>query len=284
MKKKIIMNCFIFICFFFIVFLYINFESNSKIDIKSYGWENDEYLELKKNIEKTVMAMQSKGERNSWIKQKKTSEYLQERFLKMKIIPEVFIYEYKKMIYDNIIITFSGKKKNNEIILLVAHYDSVSNTNNNIAPGADDNASGVAVLIELARILKKRENEITIKLALFSNEENGQIGSLNYARKIIDKKLKIKGVINVDMVGYYSPKAIYSKELTNIINSNFEIMQKAKMLTKLMYNSVYFFVANKKILKVMIRKEDKQLQPVKITMSNFMANNKIKWEIGDICV
>jgi Peptidase family M28 len=95
---------------------------------------------------------------------------------------------------------------NNHLILISAHYDSRMqdiNQTNARAPGADDNASGVAAVLELARVLSKVDLKSNIQFVLFSGEEQGQWGSRNYAKHLHDNNnIKIDLLINLDMIGY----------------------------------------------------------------------------------
>lgn len=86
-------------------------------------------------------------------------------------------------------------------ILLAAHYDTVFKS-----PGADDNASGIAVLLEIARIFSSRSTPRTLQLAFFDKEEAGLLGSRAFVANTARLK-KLRGVIVMDMVGYacYTP-------------------------------------------------------------------------------
>ncbi len=106
----------------------------------------------------------------------------------------------------NIIAVKRGRERPGEIIIVGAHYDSCSN------PGADDNASGVAVLLELARLMNDEENSRTIKFIAFVNEEppffqSEEMGSKIYAKAAREKGENIKAAIILEMVGYYTDKA-----------------------------------------------------------------------------
>ncbi|MEM7712811.1 MAG: M28 family peptidase [Cyanobacteria bacterium P01_A01_bin.68] len=81
-------------------------------------------------------------------------------------------------------------------ILLAAHYDTVLNS-----PGADDNASGVAVLLEIARLFNSVSTPRTLQLAFFDKEEAGLLGSRAFASNTA-RLQNIRGVIVMDMVGY----------------------------------------------------------------------------------
>ena len=81
-------------------------------------------------------------------------------------------------------------------ILVAAHYDTVEHS-----PGADDNASGVAVVVEVARLLGDRPTPCTLQLALFDQEEAGLLGSFAYTEQP-DNLKNLRGVIVLEMVGY----------------------------------------------------------------------------------
>ncbi|MBG0770101.1 MAG: Zn-dependent exopeptidase M28 [Anaerolineaceae bacterium] len=88
-------------------------------------------------------------------------------------------------------------------ILLTAHLDSITvSAPEGTAPGADDNATGVATLLEAARIFRDQPFRRTIKIVFFSGEERGLHGSLAYTAMHADEMDNIVGVVNLDMFGY----------------------------------------------------------------------------------
>ncbi|MCL1472395.1 M28 family peptidase [Argonema antarcticum] len=96
----------------------------------------------------------------------------------------------------NVVAQRSGRNPEAGTILLAAHYDTVKGS-----PGADDNASGVATVLEVARVLGKRQTPRTLQVAFFDLEEKGLIGSLaftNNAANLTD----LQGAIVLDMVGF----------------------------------------------------------------------------------
>lgn len=102
--------------------------------------------------------------------------------------------------WKNLIITLPGTEKPEEIILLTAHLDSTSPEAHRLAPGAEDNASGSAALLEAARLWRSFRFQRTVRLIWFTGEEQGLIGSKAYAR---DHDLSdVQAVINLDMFGY----------------------------------------------------------------------------------
>jgi aminopeptidase YwaD len=95
----------------------------------------------------------------------------------------------------NVRAVIEGNKRADEKILVIAHRDTAN------TPGANDNASGLATLLELARILPQYHLDRTVELmAVGAEEELGSLGSYNYCKMHKDELEKIKAVINVDMV------------------------------------------------------------------------------------
>jgi hypothetical protein len=88
------------------------------------------------------------------------------------------------------------------LLLICAHYDSTSETAATLAPGADDNASGIAVLLELARLLHGSALRRDILFAAFGGEEQGLFGSAECAEVAKRERWPIELVINLDMVGF----------------------------------------------------------------------------------
>jgi Peptidase family M28 len=96
----------------------------------------------------------------------------------------------------NIFAERQGTNKTTGAILISAHYDTVF-----ASPGADDNASGVAVALEVARLFAYRPTPRTLKLAFFDKEEAGLLGSKAFVTNKTHLK-DLRGVINMDMVGF----------------------------------------------------------------------------------
>lgn len=111
----------------------------------------------------------------------------------------------------NILAVQIGKTKPEEIIICGAHYDSWVKVDEPydpdtiVSPGADDNASGVAGILETARILKNYEFERTIIYASWNAEEVGLSGSNEYAKQCEKDSIDIVAYFNLDMTGYVNP-------------------------------------------------------------------------------
>ena len=96
----------------------------------------------------------------------------------------------------NVIATQLGKTNPNDIYIICAHYDSVANY------CADDNASGTATVLEIARILSTQCMDNTLVYALWDEEEIGLKGADYYATQANNNGDNILGVLNIDMMGY----------------------------------------------------------------------------------
>jgi len=104
----------------------------------------------------------------------------------------------------NLFVERIGRTRPDEIILLGAHYDTVAST-----PGADDNASAVAVLLEVSRLLLQSEGKRRIRFVAFACEEPpyfnlDAMGSQHHARLSRSRGDKILGMLCLEMVGYYN--------------------------------------------------------------------------------
>ncbi len=99
-----------------------------------------------------------------------------------------------------------GADPHGPIILITAHLDSVAQgvSSSRVAPGADDNASGSAGVLEAARVLSQYKFKRSIYFVLFSGEEQGLVGSRAYAGRLKREGAQILGVFNMDMIGYDS--------------------------------------------------------------------------------
>lgn len=97
---------------------------------------------------------------------------------------------------ENIIVTKNSSIDITKNLIISAHYDSAEDS-----VGANDNGSGVAAVLELARILKDTEIPYNIKFILFSGEEKYMLGSRWYVGKLTeDERKQIIGVINIDTI------------------------------------------------------------------------------------
>ncbi len=96
----------------------------------------------------------------------------------------------------NIVATLKGTENPELVYVISSHFDSRAE-----GPGADDDASGTAALLETARVLAKHPLPATVIFASMTGEESGLLGSREFVRRVKDS-LKVVGVLNNDMIGW----------------------------------------------------------------------------------
>jgi hypothetical protein len=103
----------------------------------------------------------------------------------------------------NVVATLPGRQ-GGRVVVLGAHYDSRATDVNDAtsdAPGANDDASGTAVVLELAEVMSKHEFDATIVFAAFAGEEQGLLGSTHYAKALAASGRTVEAMITDDIVG-----------------------------------------------------------------------------------
>lgn len=106
--------------------------------------------------------------------------------------------------FHNVEVVLKGARPDAAALVVGAHYDTVPTT-----PGADDNASAVAALLEMAEQLHGRPFERSVHLVWFPNEEppfypNAGMGSAAYASRLREQGTRVEVMISLEMLGYYS--------------------------------------------------------------------------------
>ncbi len=104
----------------------------------------------------------------------------------------------------NVVATIRGTTDPDRIYIATGHYDSMNSDIMNStldAPGADDDASGVAVIMDVARVLSQHPLDATVMLVAVQGEEQGLLGSRGLAEEAVAKKWNVEGMITNDIVG-----------------------------------------------------------------------------------
>lgn len=132
-----------------------------------------------------------------------TAGYIDEQFRRCGLSPVRESFSVSNQSIDNVLVTIPGSQTPESVVILGAHYDSTPST-----PGADDNASAVAVLLETARLLKEIKPQKTVRFAAFACEESpyfhtDEMGSLIHARGCRSRGENVIGMLCMEMVGYY---------------------------------------------------------------------------------
>jgi hypothetical protein len=131
---------------------------------------------------------------------------------------------------DNVICTKSGIGNTGQVIAICGHFDCRMENLDDAAtraPGADDNATGIAVMLELARILAQVQLSDTVQFIAFSGEEQGLWGSTAYAQYAQANNINIRCLINLDEVGYPPADSaiIVERDMGNQVTTNDQASQ-----------------------------------------------------------
>jgi hypothetical protein len=113
-------------------------------------------------------------------------------------------FEVRGVSVRNLEVERTGRSRADEIVIVGAHYDSVPG-----CPGANDNGTGVAAVIELARLLARRGLSRTVRFVLFVNEEppfftTGDMGSVHYARRCRERGERVVAMLSLETMGFFS--------------------------------------------------------------------------------
>lgn len=166
-----------------------------------------EETELRDRLRSHVSTLAGEiGERNVWHYRalQAASGYLEKELKGAGLVVTEQVYTAEGKEVRNLEAELTGTSDSKEIIIVGAHYDSVFGS-----PGANDNASGTAAVLEIARLLKGRALARTLRFVLFVNEEppffkTGLMGSLVYARRSQQRGERIVGMLSLETIGYYS--------------------------------------------------------------------------------
>jgi Zn-dependent M28 family amino/carboxypeptidase len=123
-------------------------------------------------------------------------DFIEKELVSYKLKVESDYFLYRGTNFRNIV-GRSSAQHGASLIILGAHFDSVPGT-----PGADDNASGVAVLLEAARLLSRARLRSEVLFCAFNLEELNMIGSSYFAKKLKSAGAKLDAMVSLEMVGY----------------------------------------------------------------------------------
>ncbi len=143
------------------------------------------------------------------------AQYIGRAFLKTGLDIKEDPFQWEERFYRNIVAEKKGLIFPNRIFIIGAHYDTVPGS-----PGADDNASGIAVLLEGARNIQTIDLENTVRFVAFSLEECNFIGSAHYAERMKKGGERVLGMISLEMVGFTGPKQSYPSYINPKYYSN----------------------------------------------------------------
>jgi Zn-dependent M28 family amino/carboxypeptidase len=149
--------------------------------------------QLRRNLQAIV------GERSPFSGQRHLAEvesFIEKELASYGLAVESDTFSYRGKNFRNIVGRLSAQR-GASLIILGAHFDSVEGT-----PGADDNASGLAVLLEAARLLSRARLRSELLFCAFNLEELNMIGSTYFAKKLKAAEVKVDAMISLEMIGY----------------------------------------------------------------------------------
>ena len=131
----------------------------------------------------------------------RAADYILAAFIAAGAETDAQKYDVDGVVYRNLIARFGPA--DGPLIVIGAHYDSASDT-----PGADDNASGVAGLLELARLLAAHPPPQPVELVAYTLEEppyfrTGAMGSFRHARALSESNRDVRLMMSLEMIGYF---------------------------------------------------------------------------------
>jgi len=129
--------------------------------------------------------------------------YISEQFRSFGYDVSRQTFLYRGNAFDNVIAELTGNAAPEKILVVGAHYDTVRTTS-----GADDNASGVAGLLGLAKALEGKKLTKTVRFVAFALEEppvsrTRNMGSYHYAQSLREKKEQVMGMVCLEMIGFF---------------------------------------------------------------------------------
>ena len=143
-----------------------------------------------------------------YLELEQAAKYIEKEFLKMGLEVKEDSFQWEGRSYKNIVAEKKGATFPQRVFILGAHYDTVPGS-----PGADDNASGIAVLLEVARKIRTAHVNGSVRFIAFSLEEYNFIGSAHYVEKLKKGEEEILGMVSLEMVGFTGPKQNYPPPL-----------------------------------------------------------------------
>jgi aminopeptidase YwaD len=138
------------------------------------------------------------GERSPWSSATRLSAvemYIEKEFSALGLRVESDPFSYRGRSFRNVLARTPARRA--PLVVLGAHFDSVEGS-----PGADDNASGVAVLLEAARLLSAMKLNSEVLFCAFNLEELNMIGSSHLAKRLKSEGANIAGMVSLEMLGY----------------------------------------------------------------------------------
>jgi hypothetical protein len=171
--------------------------------------KRSELIEIRERLQKDVGYLQSLGPRNSvneksYAKLRQSEEWIRQRWQSQGYSVKNQTYLFEGREYSNLEIELQGCVSPSEIIIVSAQYDTLPDS-----PGANNNGSGVAIILSLSHLLRNHASSRTLRLVNFVNEEDPffgteMMGSYVYAEKSHQLGEDIRVILSLDALGIYT--------------------------------------------------------------------------------
>lgn len=165
-------------------------------------------VELRESLRRDVAALAAIGDRHVHAPGNlaAAAAYIERALAPLPVVRQEYDVATAGARAANLIVEVRGTSRPDEIVVIGAHYDTVDGT-----PGADDNASGVAGLIALARRFGTATPERTIRFVAFANEEpphfqTREMGSWIHAKRAHERGERIVAMVSIEMIGYFDTR------------------------------------------------------------------------------
>ena len=207
MTRIMIYTIFIVLIGVLVILIYpiVKIKMSSSVHLRADTFTDMEVKRLYEHVEKLSVRI---GSRNfhEYDKLAQAENYIKEVLENTGCAYKLQSYEYKGKIFKNIIVTLPGQGSDDGAVIIGAHYDTVLGT-----PGADDNASAVAVLLEICRLMRDHKPLRTLRFVFFTLEEpplfrSRHQGSYVYASHLKENNEAVHAMLCLEMVGYFNSK------------------------------------------------------------------------------
>lgn len=250
------------------------------------GQEREEKIfrglqQVRNNIETTILQLQNFERRSSCEEQWVVANWLSKQCIQAGLETSIEKYEFEGKVWPNVIGSKKGSAKKEEYVVLLAHFDSAAKNHQDKAPGADDNGSGIAVLLETARKLQSSQLQRTILFCFFSNEERNSAGSNAFVAQAKIRGMKIHAVLNVDAIGY--ARGIESFTWSAIQNGD-DLREKIQITKKMLTNAYLKLTRGDIAVEVVGREPNRELvKTVAAALRNGYKILNIKEVVSNDC-
>jgi len=190
------------------------FEKNPKVEAMLKAVKEEDIKSLTEKLSGEVQvtvdgALESLSSRHTYrqgTKVQKATQYVYDRLKVMGLNPSfaAWTVEYGdgSLSNRNVVGEIKGQSTPEEIVIVIAHLDTISKVNDGIEPGADDNASGCVALLAAADIMRSYKFKRTVRFVFTTGEEQSLYGGTAYAKNADKERQNIVAVLNLDMIGY----------------------------------------------------------------------------------